>query len=147
MYPHRPQRLCSLCAYRWSNRSLGLLTLALFTRARVFKDTRQKQCQQLYLSHHGDGMVLTVNFPGSLPDEVVGSTSLPHSVCFLSTHGSKVTQEKKREKSEEKEGKEAKRWEKCYNDAPCLKRWVTNGLRNKTTNERKGYERNENVER
>lgn len=67
---------------------IGAVTLALFTQAGAFKDTRRRQCQQLHLSLHGDGVLLTGNFPGSLPDEVVGSTSLHRSICFYSTHGS-----------------------------------------------------------
>lgn len=83
-----------LCGRRCWNRPLGAVTLALFTLAGAFKDTRRRQRQQLYLSLHGDGVLLTWNFPGSLPDEVVGSTSLPHSICFHSTHGSAETQER-----------------------------------------------------
>lgn len=63
------------------------VTLALFTLTGPLKDTGRTQCWQLYLSLHGDGVLLTGNFPGSLPDEVVGSTSLPRSICFHSTHG------------------------------------------------------------
>ena len=86
-----------VCGPRCWNRPREALTLALFTQAWPFKDTRHRQCQQLYLSLHGDGVLLTGNFPGSLPDEVVGSTSLPRSVCFHCTHGSAEIQERGRQ--------------------------------------------------
>lgn len=109
-HPQHPQRLLSLCGCRWSNRPLGLLTLALFTLARPFKDTGWRQRQQLYLSLHGDGVLLTGNFPGSLPDEVVGSTSLSRSVCSLfllwSYRNAQVSE--RQTKTEEERG--AKRW-------------------------------------
>lgn len=83
-----------LCGRRCWSRPAEAVTLALFTLTGPLKDTGWTQCWQLYLSLHGDGVLLTGNFPGSLPDEVVGSTSLPRSICFHSTHGPAEIQER-----------------------------------------------------
>lgn len=61
--------------------------------------------------------VLTANFPGSLPDEVVGSTSLPRSICFHSTHGSTEIWERERHRGELKEGGG------CEGDRKILPEW------------------------
>lgn len=88
--------LCGLSCWK---RPLGALILALFVLVKAFKATRHSHCQQLYLRLYGDGVLLTGNFPGSLPDQVaviVHSTLLPCSICVHSTHGS--TKMQKRDK-------------------------------------------------
>ncbi len=97
--------------------------MALFTLAGAFKDTSRRQCQQLYLSLHGDGVCLTGNFPGSLPDEAVGSTSLPRSICFHSAHRSAEIRERERETNRETEEGRGTKKKHCLNET-ASHRWT-----------------------
>lgn len=93
-----PNTAVCLCGCRCWNRPLEALTLALFTLAEAFKHTTHRQCQQLYLCLHVDGVL----FPVSLQDEVVGSTSLPRSICIHSTHGSAEIWERGKQRARER---------------------------------------------
>lgn len=126
-----PNTAVCLCGCRCWNRPLEALTLALFTLAEAFKHTTHRQCQQLYLCLHVDGVL----FPVSLQDVVVGSTSLPRSICIHSTHGSAEIWE--REANRERERGHLKE------NIAWLKLQVMERLEERTANERK--ERNENV--
>ena len=96
-----------LCGRRWWNGPLGEVTLALFTLAGPFKDTRRRQCRQLYLGLHGDGVLLTGNFPDSLPDEEV-AFYLTASLYLLPFHSWIRKNTRKREKWNEKVGAKKK---------------------------------------
>lgn len=97
-----------LCGRRWWNGALGEVTVALFTLAGPFKDTRRRQCRQLYLGLHGDGVLLTGNFPDSLPDEEVAfylTASLFASIPLMDPQKYKKEREMERKSGSEENNK------------------------------------------
>lgn len=76
-----PNSVVCLCGCRCCNRPLEVLTLALFTLAEAFKHTMYRQYQQLQLSLHVGGELLTENF------WLITRWGSGRGFYILSTHG------------------------------------------------------------